>query len=277
MIQPLEKWTTMLPFLNIASDFANSIMIGKFHQLFGSQLPILQKMPAIVCIYDADLHIQYCNDFGLKLLGYPSDHFIGNPIADYHNANDLKSFKEAVQHCNNNNSVQLRKEWFGAKHTRIKTLCQLKKIMLEGKAYISSFELPLYDEKEPISNKKSPIPADRLEGIHKKLIHYLINEEHYLDPQVSLTKTSNTLKTPQKYLSYVINNLYHMNFNDFINYHRLVRFEIHRGQSKTAKANIDASLKIVGFGSQATFYRAKKKAHDLYKKMNHPKFFEPQK
>ena len=245
-------------------------MIRKFQKVLSSNFS-LEKTSAIVCIYDSNLHIQYCNEFGFKTLGFTPDKFIGHPLANYHTADDLKAIKDALQQCRTNHIIQLKITWFNAGRARVKTLSQFKKIVLSGKTYFTSIGMPLECENDAVSAKKSPVPQPRQDEFHKKLMHYLIDEEHYLDKDISLTKTATSIRIPQKYLSYIINHRYELNFNDFINYHRLLRLEAIRKLSKEATGNSDVNLRKAGFGSPATFYRAQKKAQHLFEKMGHAK------
>lgn len=83
------------------------------------------------------------------------------------------------------------------------------------------------------------------------------NEKLYLEPSLTLTDLSKSLGVNSSILSYVINNGFGKNFNDFIN-----EFRIAEVKEKLKTANDSTLLGIAfdcGFNSKATFNRAFKK------------------
>jgi AraC-like DNA-binding protein len=88
----------------------------------------------------------------------------------------------------------------------------------------------------------------------------LKNEKAYEDAELSLTQVAKQLKTNPSIISKVINQGFQLNFNDFVNNHRI---EAVKGKLKAGEQKTQTLLGIAydcGFNSKATFNRAFKKA-----------------
>ncbi len=97
----------------------------------------------------------------------------------------------------------------------------------------------------------------------KKKIDRLINEEVFLDTNLTQHQMAKMLETNSSVLSKVINTGYGLNFNDFINKSRIdyVLKRIEQGEHKVLTlSGISAEC---GFKSKATFNRAFKKRFNM--------------
>ncbi|MCU0436513.1 MAG: AraC family transcriptional regulator [Raineya sp.] len=100
-----------------------------------------------------------------------------------------------------------------------------------------------------------------LEAWKGKIEKYILENQSYLNSELTLSELSKALSTNTSYLSRVINEGFEQNFNDFINAHRIKEFvkRIEKGQHKT-----ETLLSVAydcGFNSKATFNRAFKKIY----------------
>jgi AraC-like DNA-binding protein len=96
--------------------------------------------------------------------------------------------------------------------------------------------------------------------ILNKLYEYIKQEEKpYLNEKISLTEVSKLLEIVPQQLSQVINEKTNYNFNDFINFHRIVESKRLLTSPSFSKLTIDAIAQKAGFNSKSAFYTAFKK------------------
>lgn len=114
------------------------------------------------------------------------------------------------------------------------------------------------------SNEKKPSDA------FDKIELYLKNNRPFLNSQISLKSLANDLNLSEGYLSQLINNNYHGNFNDYINSFRISEAKKILAD-KTYDAYTIAAIGLeCGFNSKSSFYDAFKKHTEttpsMYKK-----------
>jgi len=90
-------------------------------------------------------------------------------------------------------------------------------------------------------------------------IKKLIQEEFYLDTEMTLEKMSMILNTNKLYLSQFINSEYNKNFNNFLNQYRIEKAQKLLISNEFDYYSLDGIAKIVGFNSRSTFYATFKK------------------
>ena len=133
-------------------------------------------------------------------------------------------------------------------------------ISYTDKSNIDEAEIIEFEPKRPIVNKED---ETLLAEWQPKIIELLQNQKLFEDPELSLTQVAKQLKTNPSIISKVINQGFQLNFNDFINKHRIdaVKKKLQAGELKT-----QTMLGIAfdsGFNSKATFNRAFKKLTGL--------------
>lgn len=116
-----------------------------------------------------------------------------------------------------------------------------------------------FTEKEAveIEERKTLLNNKELEKLKTKLHNLMNNEKLYLEPTLTLTDLSRQLGVNSTVVSYVINNGFGKNFNDFVN-----EFRINEVKEKLKTADDSTLLGVAfdcGFNSKATFNRAFKK------------------
>jgi AraC-like DNA-binding protein len=94
----------------------------------------------------------------------------------------------------------------------------------------------------------------------KKITKAIEEDQVFLDPEISLSELAIRLKTNNSLLSAAINQHFGKNFNDFINYYRVVAFQTAVKSPKNQHLTLLAIALDCGFNSKATFNRAYKKA-----------------
>lgn len=93
----------------------------------------------------------------------------------------------------------------------------------------------------------------------EKIVQLVVSQKAYAEPELSLTDLAKKLGTNASVLSKAINKSFEMNFNDFVNYHRVlgVMEKLKAGEQK--KQTLLGIAYDCGFNSKATFNRAFKK------------------
>jgi len=103
------------------------------------------------------------------------------------------------------------------------------------------------------------IPAGHSSPMVHQLENMMLEEQLYLDPEISITKLARQLNTNDKYLSQLFNQQLNSTFNDYINSMRII--EACRMMTSTGKPakSIDQIAEDAGFRSRSAFYSAFKK------------------
>ena len=109
----------------------------------------------------------------------------------------------------------------------------------------------------------SPSEDIETERWKEKIEHLMIKDHMYQNPKLTLFDVAKVLETTTKTVSSAINNGFQMNFNDYVNAHRI---EAVKQKLKGGEHNNQTFLGIAldcGFNSKATFNRAFKKHTSL--------------
>jgi AraC-like DNA-binding protein len=143
-----------------------------------------------------------------------------------------------------------------------------KNAMLLNPPLLQNDTNPVIEEAEVIEiQTKSDVLANEgvqmLDEWKPKIRSYIVDQQAYQDPELSLTQVSKALKTNPTIISKVINQGFQLNFNDFINQYRIeaVKDKLKAGEQKTQ--TLLGIAYDCGFNSKATFNRAFKKVTGL--------------
>lgn len=93
-----------------------------------------------------------------------------------------------------------------------------------------------------------------------KIEHYIKEEKAFQNPQLTLSDVAKALQTNTKTVSNSINSGFEMNFNDFINHHRIEAVKTSLQQGEHITSTLLGIAFDAGFNSKATFNRAFKKS-----------------
>lgn len=123
--------------------------------------------------------------------------------------------------------------------------------------FIEDTEIIEIETKMPAATKED---ESLLTEWKPKILQLIQTEKAYEDAELSLTQVAKQLKTNPSVISKVINQGFHLNFNDFINFYRIeaVKEKLIGGDQKTQ--TLLGIAYDCGFNSKATFNRAFKKA-----------------
>jgi AraC-like DNA-binding protein len=123
---------------------------------------------------------------------------------------------------------------------------------------VNVFKEELVSEQEKNDSQEKDIELWKI-----RLNQLIIEKRIYTNPRLTLLEVAKELKTTTKVISSVVNSGFEMNFNDFINYHRIeaVKKKINKGEHKTT--TLLGIAFDCGFNSKATFNRAFKKSNSL--------------
>ncbi len=118
------------------------------------------------------------------------------------------------------------------------------------------------DEEEHGNGKELQIEKD-LETWKDKMNTLILEKKIYENPKLTLSEVAKELNTTTRNVSYVVNAGFQMNFNDFVNHHRIeaVKEKLQQGEHYTT--TLLGIAFDCGFNSKATFNRAFKKSTSL--------------
>ena len=95
--------------------------------------------------------------------------------------------------------------------------------------------------------------------LEEQLEYFMTNDKIFMQKNLSLVVLAAMLHTNVNYLSQVINNRLHTNFNDYINSYRVKEACSLLQNTNSPKLTIDHVGDVVGFTSRSTYYSCFKK------------------
>ena len=114
-------------------------------------------------------------------------------------------------------------------------------------------------EKNNSKNEQIKHKVSKENEILDKLKMILIQNKYFLNPNCNLENLSKEINTNRQYLSQIINENYKINFNNFINSHRIKESRKLLLDKNNDKYTIEAIGKLSGFKTRASFNSAFKK------------------
>ena len=123
--------------------------------------------------------------------------------------------------------------------------------------FIEDAEIVLFEVERPVVSKEE---EQLLTEWKPRILKLIQQDKAYEDPELSLAQVAKQLKSNPTIISKVVNQGFHLNFNDFINFYRIeaVKEKLKAGEQKTQ--TLLGIAYDCGFNSKATFNRAFKKA-----------------
>ena len=107
--------------------------------------------------------------------------------------------------------------------------------------------------------KKTLLAENDLKKLKAKLRNLMETEKPFLDSQLTLSALARQIGVNTTVLSYVVNNGFEKNFNDFVNEFRISEVKNKLKDGAAEKSNLLGIAFDSGFNSKATFNRAFKK------------------
>jgi AraC-like DNA-binding protein len=115
------------------------------------------------------------------------------------------------------------------------------------------------DEKETdnevVKYQKNSPGDEIIQSIYKKLVHKMVQEKLYKDPELNLNAVARLLDVHPNLLSQVINSMEHKNFYDYINRQRIEEFKRTVVLPENQKYTILSLAFDCGFNSKTSFNR----------------------
>lgn len=131
--------------------------------------------------------------------------------------------------------------------------------------HVKFTQVNVFEEEDLLHDNTSSdaLIEKELEDWKSKLLELIEGQALYKNPRLTLSDVAKALETNTKLVSSVVNSGYQMNFNDFINHHRIeaIKKKLQNGEHKTTTL-LGIALDC-GFNSKATFNRAFKKSTEL--------------
>ncbi|WP_244526824.1 tetratricopeptide repeat protein [Pseudozobellia thermophila] len=115
---------------------------------------------------------------------------------------------------------------------------------------LSDITSPRTDDGKPIANI---LDDGQIEILKKELLSYFNEEEPFLNPQLSLKMVADVLGLNTNKMSFLINQAFNANFNDFVNSYRLKHFKTIALDPKNSHLTILGLAYDSGFNSKSVF------------------------
>ena len=106
---------------------------------------------------------------------------------------------------------------------------------------------------------KMTLPPDAMAQRRPQLATFMDNEKPWLDPELTLSVLAEQVQLNVSQLSYLVNNGFGQNFNDFVNSYRVEEVKRKLGRAEYQHLSLLGIAFESGFNSKATFNRAFKK------------------
>lgn len=107
------------------------------------------------------------------------------------------------------------------------------------------------------------IPDTKLESWKPQILHLIEEEQLYQNPTLTLHDLAQALGTTSKQVSYLINQGFNMNFNDFVNHYRTEAVKKQFEQGAHEQYTVLSIALNCGFNSKTTFNRVFKRNTSL--------------
>lgn len=133
----------------------------------------------------------------------------------------------------------------------------LRRLYERNVELMNSFKNSVYQEPLAEFQNSDNDEEDNLKNVFKRLLLAVEKEKIYTDPNISLAKTAEIIKSNEKYVSTAIATYAKMNYNNFINSYRINEAKILLYENNAL--NINEVMYACGFNSRTTFYEAFKK------------------
>lgn len=112
---------------------------------------------------------------------------------------------------------------------------------------------------EKAEQKTNTIPKHEAHYLLSRIKDFMVSNEPFLNPELTLKELSLDLKIPERLLSGVINQYNNQNFYDFVNYFRVEKAKRLLIENESRQKTIQEIIWDSGFNSKSTFNLAFKK------------------
>ena len=209
--------------------------------------------------------------FRYKLDGFNEKYTYVKPgearIAEYDNLK-AGNYSFLIQAKNNNS------EWSGINNSikfnidypffkKPVAIFSLLSVLVSVGIFLSIIKKNQVDKSKPEKYKTSSLDKDIADGVIAKLTRFMDEEKIYLNPDLTLKILAKKLNIHINYLSRIINEHFHQNYNDFINKYRIEEAKKLLSSTKEKNKTVSEIMYACGFYSKSTFNSAFRKFTDL--------------
>ncbi|WP_431134671.1 helix-turn-helix domain-containing protein [Psychroserpens mesophilus] len=196
---------------------------------------------------------KWIEDYKKQTMLVPYDLFVlANSV---HKEQGLMRLKEMINH-RRGQVINFRQEPFLQPLHNIKGFSELH----QSNLFVEDVKVPSKDEENIASNI---LDNQQIETLKKELLAYFEEEEPFLNPQLSLKFVADVLELNTNKISYLINKVFNLNFNEFVNSYRLNHFKTIALDSKNSHLTILGLAYDSGFNSKSVFNTYFKKIEDV--------------
>lgn len=129
--------------------------------------------------------------------------------------------------------------------------------------FLSVFERPEASNQSPTALPNTPRIPDYISSGKTAISTLFEQEQIFLDPELNLSQLAEKLALSRSEVSEIINQGFKMNFNDFVNHHRIEAFKKRLQAGDQQHYSLVGLAFECGFNSKATFNRVFKKTVQL--------------
>jgi adenylate cyclase len=120
------------------------------------------------------------------------------------------------------------------------------------------------DQLERVAKKKTALlNTNRSAEYSTRLLAYLSENKSFLNPDLSLRELASQIEIHPNHLSWLLNNNFGKNYNEFINKYRIEAFKLNAKAQKNAHLTIEGLAYESGFNSKTVFNNYFKKETGL--------------
>ncbi|MFT4662295.1 MAG: adenylate cyclase, partial [Patiriisocius sp.] len=104
-----------------------------------------------------------------------------------------------------------------------------------------------------VKRKPALLNANKAAEYSTRLLAYLSDKEPFLNPDLSLRDLANQIEIHPNHLSWLLNNNFGKNYNEFINNYRIEAFKLNAKDPKNEHLTIEGLAYESGFNSKTVF------------------------
>ncbi len=114
----------------------------------------------------------------------------------------------------------------------------------------------LREKKKKDAAYRSLIRPELADELYDKILHIIVVQKKYRDPEYSAKDLARDLQTNTRYLSAVVNSRFGMNYSCLLNEYRIKEAMHLLVDKRYAARNVEEISSMVGFANRQSFYAA---------------------
>ena len=114
----------------------------------------------------------------------------------------------------------------------------------------------IHEHKELEARYRYRISPKTMDKMQEQILNLIVMQKKYRDKEYSAKKLADEIGTTVVYVSAVVNTRFHMNFNQYVNKHRVDEAMTVLVDKRYQKLTIEEVGYMVGFANRQSFYMA---------------------